>query len=287
MEAIESVNLPALINGTADRGSSRALCTTRAISMGYRVIDTAGNPAHDEEAIGSHIDAAIRQSLGSIQRADITVQSKYSTAVFFSQNAPYQEEDSIPAQILKSITQSLTRLRLDYIDIYMLHQPLRTIQQTLVAWEVMEEITRRGGARYLGICQVDLLTLKVICEGADVKPVAVQNYFTKQNAYDYELRAYCKTQGIIYQAFGILDRHNDDLLRLPSVVSFATRHNCPVQSSLFAHLSAAAKYNGEKFCILDGSRNPEHMLENLKALDKIGEIDRGQISEIIKILKSE
>ena len=283
-----SVLTGSLIHGTAERGSGRPLCTAEGLASGYRAIDSAPSPAHDEDAIGSQIEATMNDPPIKLCRGDVVIQTKFSPATFYSQSpelCPFQLGDIIPVQVLKSIASSLSRLRIDYIDTYMLHRPLRTLQQTFAAWEVMEEIVRQGGAKQLGLCQTDLPTLKALCQRADIKPVSIQNHFSKRNDYDSEVRQYCKTQGLIYQAFGVLDPENKALLAIPSVVDFAHGHNVSFESSLFAHIWASATFHGERFCILDGSRSAHHMIENQRALDRATDITSIQIDEFDSALK--
>ena len=273
---------PPFVYGTADSGSGRPLNTSNALTAGYRAIDTGSTRPYNEDLLGSQLATLLHHDdpLQSLSRSDIIVQAKYSPPSLMAEEiSPYERDDIIPLQILKSIAATLSKLQLDYVDVYILHRPLRTLQETYAAWELMEEITREGGARALGISQVDLDTLAAIHEGADVKPVVVQNRFSRRNNFDAEVRQYCKAHGLVYQAFGLLHQENKALLGIPQVRRFAQVSGVSKESALLALVWAMATAEGEKFCVLDGSRDPEHMAENRKALDCAGRIEKDLIEK--------
>lgn len=100
-----------------------------ALDVGYRLLDTAASYGN-EEAVGD----AIRDS--GIDRADIFVTTK-----LWVQDASY---DGAKA----AFERSLDKLRLDYLDLYLIHQPYGDVYG---AWRAMEELNRAGRIRAIGV----------------------------------------------------------------------------------------------------------------------------------------
>jgi diketogulonate reductase-like aldo/keto reductase len=95
--------------------------------------------------------------------------------------------------------------------VLLLHQLFPSLGQAYIAWEVFEEVQRRGGVRHIGICQVDLPTLKPLYAKAGVGLMVVQNYFASSTNFDKDVRRLCKQNGIYYQAFGAFSAENSAL----------------------------------------------------------------------------
>lgn len=100
-----------------------------AIEVGYRLLDTAASYGN-EEAVG----AGIRTS--GIDRAELFVTTK-----LWVDSASYQGA-------LAAFEQSLNKLQLDYLDLYLIHQPYGDVYG---AWRAMEELYRAGRIRAIGI----------------------------------------------------------------------------------------------------------------------------------------
>ena len=111
---------------------------TKAINAGYRHIDTAA--AYFNEA---DVGSAIRKS--GIPREEIYVTSK-----LWMQDYGYEAAK-------KGIDTSLHKLGLDYIDLYLLHQPYK---DTAGAWKAMEEAVREGKIRSIGVSNHTINFLK-------------------------------------------------------------------------------------------------------------------------------
>lgn len=125
---------------------------TTALETGYRLIDTAA-AYQNEAAVGK----AIRNS--SISREDVFVTSKLWVADFNYQRAK------------KGIDTSLQKLGLDYMDLYLLHQPYG---DTMGAWRALEEAQREGKVRAIGVSNFYADQLKDLELTMPVKPVLNQ-----------------------------------------------------------------------------------------------------------------
>lgn len=100
-----------------------------AIEVGYRLLDTAASYGN-EKAVG----AAIRQS--GIDRSDLFVTTK-----LWVQEASYEGAKA-------AFERSMNKLQLDYLDLYLIHQPYGDVYG---AWRAMEELHRSGRIRAIGV----------------------------------------------------------------------------------------------------------------------------------------
>lgn len=123
-----------------------------AIDSGYRLIDTAA-AYHNEEAVG----AAIKKS--RVAREELFITSK-----LWVSDASYERAK-------KGIETSLNKLGLDYIDLYLLHQPYGDV---IGAWKALEEAYHAGKIRAIGVSNFYADQLKNLILTCDVKPVINQ-----------------------------------------------------------------------------------------------------------------
>ncbi|MSE09025.1 aldo/keto reductase, partial [Lactobacillus salivarius] len=123
-----------------------------AIDSGYRLIDTAA-AYHNEEAVG----AAIKKS--GVAREELFITSK-----LWVSDASYERAK-------KGIETSLNKLGLDYMDLYLLHQPYGDV---IGAWKALEEAYHAGKIRAIGVSNFYADQLKNLILTCDVKPVINQ-----------------------------------------------------------------------------------------------------------------
>ncbi|MDU9261509.1 aldo/keto reductase [Staphylococcus pseudintermedius] len=114
-------------------GTKGAHAMTDALNLGYRLLDTAYN-YENEGAVGR----AIQQS--HVQRDDIWVTSKLP--------GRYQSE----AHVYETIQESLYRLGLDYLDLYLIHWPNPKQGKFVEAWKAMIAAQKSGLVRHIGVC---------------------------------------------------------------------------------------------------------------------------------------
>ncbi|MDE3134628.1 MAG: aldo/keto reductase [Acidobacteriota bacterium] len=166
-----------------------------ALDAGYRHIDTA--QAYGNEA---SVGRALRES--GVPRADVFITTK-----FFPGN-------SDPAAELE---QSLRRLELDHVDLYLVHWPQ---DGPTWAWPGMQRALERGHARAIGVSNFSIEELDELLAVADVRPVMNQVQFS---AFEYRagLLADCHERGLEVTAYSSLGtgRHLDD----PTVTEIAGR----------------------------------------------------------------
>ncbi|KAL9636112.1 MAG: hypothetical protein Q9204_002381 [Flavoplaca sp. TL-2023a] len=256
---------PKIIFGTA--GQSRCPNVKLALAVGYSGIDTSATPAHNEDRDGQMLAQFLAES-HRICRDDLVIQSKYSPTFFFasSQGCPYNHNDSLELQVLKSFQNTATRLNVDKLDVYFLHRPFEQLEHNLRVWSTMEQITKQGGAVRLGICQTDVQTLELLFDKSQVKPAVVQNRFSPQNAFDIDVMQYCARKGMVYQAYGIFSDENRPLLQLGSVLRHAEATDVSPHCALLSLFMALGDTLGLDTSIVDGTRSDPHMKQNLSVV---------------------
>lgn len=115
-----------------------------------------------------------------------------------SKPIPYNVKDAVKDQITTSLRVSLRNLRTSYIDSYLLHSPLRTMQATLEAWHALMTAQDAGTVRKIGVSNVyDVRVLTALGELRKVQ--VVQNRWYEGNMWDPDVWRYCKGHGIEYQ----------------------------------------------------------------------------------------
>ena len=123
-----------------------------AISVGYRLIDTAAS-YQNEEAVG----AALKKS--GACRDDLFITTKLWVS------------DSSYEGAKQAFESSLQKLGLEYLDLYLLHQPMGDYYG---AWRALEELYKEGRIRAIGVCNFYPHVLADFCETVEVLPMVNQ-----------------------------------------------------------------------------------------------------------------
>lgn len=127
-------------------------CVSDALELGYRLFDTAAS-YQNETAVGK----AVRSS--GIPRKDLFITTK-----LWVQDAGYDNT-------LKAFDTSLKKLGLDYVDLYLIHQPFG---DTYGAWRAMERLYREGVVRAIGVSNFSPDRLVDLCMNQEISPMVNQ-----------------------------------------------------------------------------------------------------------------
>ncbi|KAJ7346959.1 NADP-dependent oxidoreductase domain-containing protein [Mycena albidolilacea] len=245
-----------IIYGTAWKEHRTAVLVEAAVLKGFRAIDTACQPKHYREDL---VGAALLtlQTKHGIKREDLFLQTKYTPigGHTTSKPLPYDPATSITTQIQASFAKSLSNLHTTYLDSYILHSPLSTLEDTLEAWEALGALQDAGQVKKIGVSNTyDLGVLRAL---SAVRPVqVVQNRWHEGNRWDKGICAYCRHHGIEYQSFWTLSG-SPSLLATPELVEIAKASSCTPAQALFKF----AMMGG--VTPLCGTTNDDHMEEGV------------------------
>ncbi|MDG5800762.1 aldo/keto reductase [Marinilabiliaceae bacterium ANBcel2] len=147
------VKMPIIGFGTLTlTGEKGAASISDALSLGYRLIDTA-TIYNNEDAVGEGI------RLSGVSRDKLFVTSKVWV------------DDSGYENTKKAFETSLNKMGLDYLDLYLIHRPRGDIKGT---WKAMEELYRNGRIRAIGVSNFEPDQLKELNDFANIKPAVNQ-----------------------------------------------------------------------------------------------------------------
>lgn len=173
-----------------------------AVETGYRSIDTA-YIYHNETEVGQ----AIAQC--GVPRSELFV----ATKVWNNRHG----HDSTKS----AFQESLDRMQLDYVDLYLIHWPVPKQKQYLQAWEALIQLRDEGRAKSIGVCNFQISHLQQLLDGTGVMP-AVNQIELHPHFQQPELRAYHKSHGIQTEAWSPLGR--GQILRDPVILELAHAH---------------------------------------------------------------
>ena len=206
------VSIPVLGFGTwkAENGEIAYQSVLEALKAGYRHIDTA-TIYKNEESVGR----AIQDS--GIPREEIFVTSK-----LWNTNHNYE-------QARQAFEESLEKLGLDYLDLYLIHWPnpktFRENDQWKIrnseVWRAMEDLYQEGKIRAIGVSNFLPHHLDALLETAKILP-AVNQIRLAPGVYQEEVVAYCREKGILLEAWGPFGQ--GELFDQEEVKEIAARH---------------------------------------------------------------
>jgi len=253
---------PTFIYGTAWKEDRTLALTRLALELGFRAIDTANQRKHYHEA---EVGAALAKEIaeGRVSRADVFLQTKFTFAGGQDHRLPYDPTADYATQVSQSFESSLEHLRTDYLDSYVLHGPFARSGLAPAdheVWTAMEQLCRSGRARALGVSNVSLPELRLLCERATIRPKWVQNRCYARSGWDREVRAFCREHAIAYQGFSLLTANQHELSS-PHVRQLVARVGRPLPAVLFRFALEIGIFP------LTGTSSAEHMKTDLECVE--------------------
>jgi diketogulonate reductase-like aldo/keto reductase len=172
-----------------------------AIKNGYIGIDTAAIYGN-EEGVGQ----AIKDS--GVPRDELFITTK-----LWNSEQGYEST-------LKAFETSLTKLGLDYLDLYLIHWPGKNKYKE--TWKAFEKLYKEGRVRAIGVSNFQVHHLEDLISSAEIKPMVNQVEF-HPHLTQKELLAYCKNEGIQLEAWSPLKQGK--LLSEPVLEDLAHKYN--------------------------------------------------------------
>ena len=227
-------------------------CVVEAIGSGYRLIDTAASYLN-EEAVGRGIKNA------GVPRTDLFVTTK-----LWVQDTGYERTQ-------QAIEKSLRRLQLDYLDLYLIHQPFGDVHGS---WRAMQDALKAGKVRAIGVSNFHPDRLMDIIGFNDVVPAVNQievNPFHQQE----ESVAFMRENGVQAEAWAPFAEGRNNLFQNEVLVDIGRRHGRSVGQVVLRWVVQRG------IVALAKSVRQERMAENLRVLDfALDEADMARIASL-------
>ena len=210
---------------------------SEALAAGYRHIDTAAIYGN-EEGVGRAIAAS------GIARDELFI----TTKLWNSQ----QGTDTVRA----AIAESLGKLGLDYVDLYLIHWPRPDLDRYVASWQTMEQLRAEGLTRSIGVSNFHRPHLERLL--AETETVPVVNQIELHPAFaQRELRAFGESHGIRTEAWGPLGQGKYELFSEQPIADAAAAHGVtPAQVVIRWHLQ-------QGIIVFPKSSTPERIRQNL------------------------
>ena len=252
----QGVAIPRLGFGTFRMpGTDAQPVVENAIALGYRHIDTAAM-YENKSSVGAAIAAS------GVKRNDLFI----TTKVWLDQLEP----DALQ----RAFDTSLRKLRLDYVDLYMIHWPARDMNMAATL-EALMALRERGLTRAIGVCNFDLPMIRRAVEeiGAPIASLQVEYHPFLSQA---RLLAYLRGKGIPLTAYAPLaqGRAAND----PTLLSLGQKHHCSA-----AQIAIAWLLDQEGIIVIPKAARAESQKANLDAIGiQLDDNDRAAIAALPK-----
>lgn len=233
------MKMPALGYGVYQVSSAETeRCVLDAIGVGYRAIDTA-QAYGNEDGVGSAIAKC------GVPREDLFI----TTKIWIS-NAGYEK-----ARL--SIDESLRKLRTEYIDLLLIHQPFGDYYGT---YRAMEEAYRDGYVRAIGVSNFYPDRLVDLCHFVEVTPAVdqVETHLFQQQAKAHEIM---KKYGVQHESWGPFAEGRKNFFKTPALVEIGEAHGKSAAQAALRFLIQSG------VVVIPKSTHRERMAQNIDVFD--------------------
>src|SRR5690625_4811382 len=226
-------------------GEEGIKAVTKAIEIGYRLIDTAAVYRNEEE-----VGEGIRRS--GISREEIIITSKLARTKLGA------------THVKKELEKSLNRLQVEYLDLYLIHWPANAInfenwaEINIDTWKAMEEAQQEGKIRSIGVSNFWQEHLDPILENCEIIPSVNQIEF-HPGYRQAEVVQYCSDKGILIEGWSPLAK--GQALKNGTIRRMAKKYG---KTEAQVCLRWAIEQN---IVPIPKSVNPERITENFQVFD--------------------
>ena len=213
-------------------------CVCDAIAAGYRSIDTA-SAYLNERAVGR-----------AIRRSGVPREELFITTKLWVQDAGYESTK-------RAFAKSLERLQLDYLDLYLIHQPFGDVYGS---WRAMEELYREGAVRAIGVSNFQPDRLVDLILHNEVLP-AVNQVETHPFCQQTEAAAVMASEGVQIESWAPFAEGRNNLFGNGTLVSLAAKYRKSVAQVVLRWLIQRG------IVVIPKSVHKERMAENIDVFD--------------------
>ncbi len=209
-----------------------------AIMAGYRLIDTAASYLN-EEAVGR-----------AIKRSGVPREELFITTKLWVQDAGYESTK-------KAFAKSLERLQLDYLDLYLIHQPFGDVYGS---WRAMEELYSEGKAKAIGVSNFQMDRLIDLMTHNEVTP-AVNQVETHPFNQQIESAKFMKENNVQIQSWAPFAEGKNNMFQNEVLVSIAEKHEKSVAQVILRWLTQ------REVVVIPKSVHKGRIIENFNIFD--------------------
>ncbi|WP_419884298.1 aldo/keto reductase [Paenibacillus sp. B-A-8] len=209
-----------------------------AIMVGYRLIDTAASYLN-EEAVGR-----------AIKRSGIPREDLFITTKLWIQDTGYERTK-------KAFEKSLARLQLDYLDLYLIHQPFGDVHGS---WRAMEELYREGKIRAIGVSNFHSDRLIDLIIHNEITP-AVNQVETHPFCQQIESAKFMQENNVQIESWGPFAEGKNNMFQNEILASIAQKYNKSVAQVVLRWLTQRG------VVVIPKSVRKERIIENFNIFD--------------------
>ena len=216
----------------------------KALEVGYRSIDTAA-AYKNEEGVGK----AIRDA--GVPRDELFITTKL-----------WNDDQKRPREAL---LESMEKLQLDYLDLYLMHWPVPAIDHYVEAWENMIDLQKEGLIKSIGVCNFQINHLQRLMDEIELHPLMQQR----------QLHAWNATHKIQTESWSPLAQGGKDVFDQKIIRDLAEKYGkSPAQIVIRWHLDSG-------LVVIPKSVTPARIAENFNVWDF--RLDKDELGEIAKL----
>jgi 2,5-diketo-D-gluconate reductase A len=224
-----------------------------AFRAGYRLVDTAAVYGN-EEGVGK-----------AIASVDVPRDKLFITTKLANPNHGFDET-------LRAFDESLGRMSLDYVDLYLIHWPRPSVNRYVDTWRALIQLKEEGRARSIGVSNFAIPTLERIIGETGVVP-ALNQVELHPRFQQRDMRAYHAKHGIVTQSWSPLGRGR--VTEDPTIADLAVKYRKTwAQIVIRWHLDSGLS-------VIPRSVSPERLRQNIDVFDfKLTPKDIARINEL-------
>lgn len=230
-----------------------ASAVTQALAVGYRSIDTAAI-YKNEEGVGAALQST------SIPRDKLFITTKL-----------WNDDQGNPQRALEN---SLAKLKLDYVDLYLIHWPKPQQNQLVDAWRGLIKLREQGLAKSIGVCNFHRPHLQRLLEETSVAPV-INQIELHPLLQQRQLRAWNAAHHIATESWSPLAQGGDGVFDRPIIKKLAEKYQkTAAQIVVRWHLDSG-------LIVIPKSVTPSRIRENFEVFDfKLDKDDQNEIAQL-------